>query len=160
MVVPWGSCDVDCRSFRRAAFSQVPNGALATIQGRLAADPAVLFAILFGARASGAPRADSDWDLAVFLDPSLDASSPASNRAHLIAGLEPEYRVDLVVLNDARPLVAHRALCGERLFVRDQPAYARFFVNTLALAFDESHWNEIHAKARRRRLAEGAFGRS
>jgi len=154
------SCDLDCRKFRRAALSQVPNGALATIQSRLAAEPTVLFAMLFGSRAGGSPRADSDWDLAVFLDPSLDGRSRASKRTHLIAGLEPEYRVDIVVLNDAPPLVAHRALCGERLFVRDQPAYVRFFVHTLALAFDESHWNEIHAQARRRRLAEGTFGRS
>ena len=141
-------------------MSQVPKGALATIQSRLAADPAVLFATLFGSRASGAPRADSDWDLAVFLDPSLDGLSRSAKRAQLIAALEPEYRVDLVVLNDAPPLVAHRALCGERLFVRDRPVYVRFFVHTLALAFDESHWNEIHAQARRRRLVEGTFGRS
>jgi predicted nucleotidyltransferase len=139
---------------------EVPNGARATIQSRLAADPSVLFAILFGSRASGSPRADSDWDLAVFLDPSLDGPGRAAKRAHLIAGLEPEYRVDLVVLNDAPPLVAHRALCGERLFVRDQSTYVRFFVHTLALAFDESHWSEVHAKARRRRLEEGTFGRS
>jgi len=141
-------------------LSAVSNGALATIQNRLAADPAVLFATLFGSRASGSPRADSDWDLAVFFDASLDAQSRASKRALLIAALEPEYRVDLVVLNDAPPLVAHRALCGERLFVRDRSAYVRFFVQTLALAFDESHWNEIHAQARRERLAEGTFGRS
>ena len=141
-------------------MSQVPKGALATIQSRLAADPAVLFATLFGSRASGAPRADSDWDLAVFLDPSLDGLSRSAKRAQLIAALEPEYRVDLVVLNDAPPLVAHRALLGERLFVRDRSAYVRFFVHTLALAFDESHWNEIHANARRHRLAEGTFGRS
>lgn len=141
-------------------MSEVPNGALATIQSRLAADPSVLFATLFGSRASGSPRADSDWDLAVFLDPSLDGPSRAAKRAHLIAELEPEYRVDLVVLNDAPPLVAHRALCGERLFVRDPAAYVRFFVHTLALALDESHWNEIHARARRRRLEDGTFGRS
>jgi predicted nucleotidyltransferase len=141
-------------------LSQASNSTLATIQSRLAADPTVLFATLFGSRACGSPRADSDWDLAVFLDPSLDGRSRTATRAQLIAALEPEYRVDLVVLNDAPPLVAHRALCGERLFVRDQPAYVRFFVHTLALAFDESHWNEIHAQARRRRLAEGTFGRS
>lgn len=160
VVAPWGSCDVDCRELRRVVLSQVPSGALATIQSRLAADPSVLFAILFGSRASGSPRADSDWDLAVFLDPSLDGPHRASKRAHLIAELDPEYRVDLVVLNDAPPFLAHRALCGERLFVRDQSAYVRFFVHTLALAFDESHWNEIHERARRRRLAEGSFGRS
>ena len=141
-------------------MSTVPNGALATIRSRLAADPAVLFAMLFGSRASGSPRADSDWDLAVFLDPSLDGPNRAAKRAQLIAGLEPEYRVDVVVLNDAPPLVAHRALCGERLFVRDPSAHAQFFVHTLALAFDESHWDEIHLQARRRRLAEGTFGRS
>jgi len=140
--------------------SEISNDSLATIRGRIEADPAVLFATLFGSRASGSPRDDSDWDLAVFFDPSLDAQSRASRHARLIADLEPEFRVDLIVLNDAPPLVAHRALLGERLFVRDRSAYVRFFVHTLALAFDESHWNEIHANARRHRLAEGTFGRS
>jgi predicted nucleotidyltransferase len=129
------------------------------IRAQLEAEPAVRFALLFGSRAAGTARPDSDWDVAVYLDDALDAGARFRLRTQLAAALEPARRVDLVVLNDAPPLLAHRALLGERLFIRDRVAWVRFFVRTIPLALDDAYWNEIHAAARRRRLAEGRFGR-
>jgi predicted nucleotidyltransferase len=119
----------------------------------------VRFALLFGSRASGRARADSDWDVAIHLDPALERDERARVRARLIAALEPRDRVDVVLLEEAPALLGHRALQGRILLMRDRELYSRFFVRTLALAGDEAHWNELHARARRRRLEEGRFGR-
>jgi predicted nucleotidyltransferase len=117
------------------------------------------FALLFGSRASGAARPDSDWDLAVHCAEALDADARAELRDRLVAALEPALSVDVVLLNDAAPLLAQRALEGRMLVMRDRKAYVRFFVRTLALAGDEAYYRDLHARARERRLEEGRFGR-
>jgi hypothetical protein len=67
--------------------------------------------------------------------------------------------VDLVVLNDAPPLLAHRALAGRDLFTRDRRAYVRFFVRTMGELEDERYFRRVHARERARRIEEGRFGR-
>ena len=67
--------------------------------------------------------------------------------------------MDVVLLNDAPPLLAQRVLQGERIFIRDRFAYVRFFVRTAALAGDEQYWRQLHAQTRKQRLEEGRFGR-
>jgi hypothetical protein len=121
--------------------------------------PGVLFATLFGSRARDRARADSDWDVAIYLDERLAARERDAVRAELIASLEPAIPVDVVILNDAPPLLARRALEGDPIAVADRRAWVRFFVRTLAAAGDEEHWRRLHAAARERRLAEGRFGR-
>ncbi len=119
----------------------------------------LVFAHLFGSRAGGRPRPDSDWDVAVYLRPGLTKAQRFKVRLRLLADLDNLGRVDVVVLNDAPPLLAHRALQGQRLVVRDSTALVRFSVRTAALAEDERYWSEIHLKERLRRLEEGRFGR-
>lgn len=119
----------------------------------------MLFAFLFGSRAEGRPRADSDWDLGVFLSEHLGARERFALRSRLLADLEDLGRMDVVVLNDAPPLLAHRALQGRRLFVKDPSAYVRFFTRVLAEAEDERFWRDLHRRARARRIEEGRFGR-
>jgi predicted nucleotidyltransferase len=121
--------------------------------------PGVLFATLFGSRAEDRARADSDWDVGVYLDDALDARERERIRLRLVAALEPATAVDVVILNEAPALLARRALDGERLFVRDRCAFVRFFVRTLGAAGDEAYWRDLHARERARRLAEGRFGR-
>jgi predicted nucleotidyltransferase len=129
------------------------------IAAAVAAEPAVSFATLFGSRAADCARADSDWDVGVHLDESVDARGRERARLRLVAALEPAIRVDVVILNDAPALLARRALEGEHLFVRDRRAFVRFFVRTLAAAGDEAFWRDLHARERARRLEEGRFGR-
>lgn len=126
---------------------------------RLAEQGEVLFVLLFGSRAAGRPRADSDWDVAVFLHPRLTARQRWQERLRLSALLQELGAIDLVILNDAPPLLAHQALMGVRLWVRDPLAWQRFFVRTLATAEDERYWLGVHAKSRFKRLREGSFGR-
>lgn len=129
------------------------------IARRLERHPEVSFALLFGSRAGGSPRPDSDWDVAVYFDPPLSSQARFAHRRELVSDLADLGRIDLVVLNEAPPLLAHRALQGRRLVHRDPAAYVRFFVRTLGESGDERHWRELDHQARLRRLAEGRFGR-
>lgn len=128
----------------------------------LLAEPSVDFACLFGSRAGGAARADSDWDVAVHLDSRMSSAQRFDLRRRLSASLSGphEARVDLVVLNDAPALLAHRALSGESIITRDRAAYARFLVRTMGALDDERHFRAVHTSERQRRLREGRFGRS
>ncbi len=126
---------------------------------RLAAVPEIVFAHLFGSRARGEARPDSDWDIAVYLREDLTHRERFKLRCRLAAELEDLGRVDVVVLNDAPPLLGHRALMGERLLVRDPRTLVRYSVRTLARSEDERYWRDLHWRARRRRLEEGTFGR-
>ena len=126
---------------------------------RLGCHEEVLFAILFGSRAAGRPRTGSDWDVAVHVADRLTPSQRFALRLELLAELDDLGTIDLVLLNEAPPLLAQRALRGERLLVKEPTAFVRFFVRTAAQAEDERMWREIHARARARRLKEGRFGR-
>ena len=119
----------------------------------------VLFSLLFGSRADGSPRPDSDLDVAVYLDPRLTPKQRWESRLKLQAALDVLGPVELVILNDAPPLLAHRALLGKPIEIRDRRTYVRFFVQSLACAEDERHYRSLHRTARRQRLEEGRFGR-
>lgn len=129
------------------------------LEARLRARPEVRFALLFGSRAAGTARQESDWDVAVYLDDALDARQRFGVRLELSAALEDLGAVDVVVLNDADALLGQRALMGDRLFVGEQRDYVRYFVRTMALAEDQRYFDGILARGRERRLQEGRFGR-
>lgn len=119
----------------------------------------VLFALLFGSRAHGTFRPDSDWDVAVYLQEGMSPRQRFDSRCRLAAELEAVGKVDVVVLNDAPPLLAHQALLGRRLVVRDKVSLVRFSVHIPKLADDARYFGEIHRVARLERLEGGRFGR-
>jgi predicted nucleotidyltransferase len=119
----------------------------------------VEFAYLFGSRSHGNARSDSDWDVAVYVSEALTCAERADLRLALLAQLPASAVVDLIVINDAPPLLAHRALQGTKLFVRDRDLFARVFVRVLGESMDEAPWRELHRNARTKRLEEGRFGR-
>lgn len=135
------------------------GAAEAAIRAALEACGEIDFALLFGSRASGAGRGDSDWDVAIHCASDVSEAERAALRERLVAALAPDVPVDIVLLDDAPPLLAQRALEGRALLLRDRKAYVRFFVRTLAMAGDEAYYRDLHARARERRLAEGRFGR-
>jgi predicted nucleotidyltransferase len=132
---------------------------LQQITAFLDGEPEVVFALLFGSRAAGTARPDSDYDVAVWLEPHLDDGQRHDWLRRAYAALTPPDDVDLVVLNEAPALLGHRALMGRVLLKRDRAAYSRYFVKTIAMSNDEAHWRDLHDRARRRRLEEGRFGR-
>lgn len=88
--------------------------------------PEVLDAYLFGSRARGTAQSHSDIDVAVFIDHELAPESPYGYLAELTAALAAAVNndtVDVVVLNDAPPLLYHRVLRdGIRLLSRNLSA--------------------------------------
>jgi predicted nucleotidyltransferase len=91
-------------------------------------DLPVISAYLFGSGASGRIHRESDVDLAVLLDWSScgDAAQRFDLRVRLLAELIAVMQrndVDLVVLNDAPPLLGRRIVTtGRQIYCRDREA--------------------------------------
>jgi predicted nucleotidyltransferase len=97
----------------------------------LAAQPDVVAAYVFGSVAQGRARPQSDVDIAVLLSADLDEETRFDRRLRL--GWEVERLIgrqtDLVVLNDAPPLLQHQVLKhGRLIFERDRAARVEFEV--------------------------------
>jgi predicted nucleotidyltransferase len=123
----------------------------------------VVAAMLFGSQASGQAGPLSDVDVAVWLDPRLPREQRSALRTELAlaAGEALETNeVDVVVLNQAPPLLRHRAMKGGlRLLDRDPRARIRLETAALLDYFDTAPLRETLAAGRRRRIEEGRFGR-
>lgn len=123
----------------------------------------VVALLLFGSQASGRASALSDVDLAVWLDPLTSRERRGELRRELtlaaVDALGTE-EIDLVVLNDAPPLLRHRALKGgSQLLDRDPVARVRLETAALLDYLDTAPLRATLAEGRRRRIAEGRFGR-
>jgi predicted nucleotidyltransferase/uncharacterized protein YutE (UPF0331/DUF86 family) len=125
----------------------------------------VAFVLLFGSRARGRPRDDSDWDIAVYFkeeDGTLDLENPGRdfpserqlwNDAERIAGAA----VDLVILNRAPATIAAAALYeGSLLACADRRLYERYLLAATLLAEDEREFARDYdrIKARSASLSE------
>ena len=92
--------------------------------------PGILAAYLFGSHAAGRPHRESDVDVAVLLDRSLDRQTRFAIRVRLASDLPSRLgarEVDVVVLNDAPPHFARRiVLEGKTVFCRDAEAAHAF----------------------------------
>lgn len=88
--------------------------------------PGILAAYLFGSHAAGRPHRQSDVDVAVLLDRSLDRRARFAIRVQLASELPSRLGVrdvDVVVLNDAPPHFARRiVLEGKAVFCRNAEA--------------------------------------
>jgi hypothetical protein len=89
------------------------DGSIAAV---LSTNPSVVAAWLFGSVARGTAREDSDLDVAILLAPPAAAEDRRALH-DLAARLEQAAgrRVDLVVLGDHDPIIAHRVLSEGRL---------------------------------------------
>lgn len=87
-------------------------------------------AYVFGSTATGRARRDSDVDVAVLLARPVRPDRGLTYRLKLIADLGSALRrsdVDVVILNDAPPLLAHRVLShGKLVFERSASARVGF----------------------------------
>jgi len=123
----------------------------------------VVAALLFGSQARGAAGPLSDVDVAVWLDPALDKPTRLDVRIQLAAiAVEALGTTDvqLVVLNDASPLLVHRAVSsGVRLLDRDPRARVRLEARGLLEYLDTKPLREELAGGLRNSIEEGRFGR-
>ena len=96
-------------------------------------------AYLFGSSKDGMVDADSDVDVAVYLQ---EGASPFS-QLNIAAALEKELEslVDVVVLNKANPVLAHEVLRnGYRLFARDETLRAQVELRIFRVYLDNFYY--------------------
>jgi predicted nucleotidyltransferase len=127
----------------------------AELAARLASEPDVIVAYLFGSRSRGTARPASDVDVAVLLTAEAD-----NRRRRLELGSRLGDAVDLVVLNDAPVALAYRVLRdGILLISNDEPARVRHWTRTVDRYLDTAPLRRALAEGTRHRLEEGRFGR-
>jgi predicted nucleotidyltransferase len=110
------------------------------------ADPGVASVYLFGSHATGRAHRESDVDVGVLLDwrryPSREARFEARVRlvSALIAALH-ENAVDVVILNDAPPLLGRRVISeGRRVFLSDRDTDHAYVRDVQIRAADVEPW--------------------
>jgi predicted nucleotidyltransferase len=123
----------------------------------------ILEAYLFGSTACGSAQAHSDVDVAVFLRDPRPPGSAFGYSADLTAALMHDLgtnRVDVVILNDAPPLLYHRVLRdGVRILSRDLRATTTREGQALSRYCDFVPQLAKIEAAHRARTEAGRFGR-
>lgn len=123
----------------------------------------MLEAYVFGSRARDAATPLSDVDVAVYIDPGLAPSTPYGYAADLSAALGATIGhrdVDVVLLNEAPPLLYHRAIAeGVRIVARDLCATTTREGRALSRYCDYLPQLRRIDAALEARLAAGTFGR-
>jgi predicted nucleotidyltransferase len=142
----------------RAVVPPVDSAARARLAAALDRPP-VVAASLIGSQAAGRPGPLSDADVAVWLEPDTPSEAQLPLLAAAVDALGTD-EVDLVVLNHAPPLLQHRAMTNRVVLVeRDRAQRVRFETEALLAYLDTAPLRALLAEGRRRRLAEGRFGR-
>jgi predicted nucleotidyltransferase len=115
----------------------------------LAAQPDVLAAYLFGSYATGQARPQSDVDVAVLLS-GTDEMERFERLLELMGEVEEALGrrpADVVLLNDAPPLLAYQVLAhGRLIFERDRAARVDFEVRTGKIYADLQPMYEYHSR--------------
>jgi predicted nucleotidyltransferase len=126
--------------------------------------PGVSALLLFGSRASGSPRPNSDLDVGIL----PDSGDPQARRrlqsqlAVALADLAPEGRVDVVLMDEVPDLLRQHILeTGRLLICRNPAAFQELRVRTMREHGDREWVRRMMRTAQRRRLEQGKHsGRS
>ena len=133
------------------------------LEQHLRARPEILEAYVFGSRARGQAHAHSDIDVAVYIDPDRLADSPFGYAAELTTALATALHsnvVDVVVLNQAPPLLYHRVLRdGVRVMTRDLTATTTREGRALSRYCDYVPQLQKIDAAHKARVERGSIGR-
>jgi predicted nucleotidyltransferase len=124
--------------------------------------PEIQAAYIFGSVAQSRARPDSDIDIAVLLAKVIPAGRALGYRLRLAADLGAALHrsdVQLVILNDAPPLLAHRVLSqGVLVHERGHAARVRFHVQTARRYADLVPTLERYVQRLKRDVREGRVG--
>ena len=124
----------------------------------------ILTAHIFGSVASGRARPDSDIDIAVLVSEKIMRGDPWKYRLDLMARLMDVLKrddVDLILLNEAPPLLAHRVLSrGKLILERSASARVAFQVRTVNRYLDTQPMRNLYMARLKMDAREGRlFGR-
>lgn len=127
-----------------------------------AAERPILALYLFGSAAWDRRTRLSDIDIAVLLPEDVPKEEYFDRRLEMtveLTRLLKESDVDLVVLNEAPPLLKHRVVTGGRVvFCRDERARNRFEARAILEYLDFKPVLDLQYQCLKRRLEEGRFG--
>lgn len=114
---------------------------------------------IFGSLVSGRARPDSDVDIAVLVSESAAGPDIFKYRLDLMGefmGVLGRSDVDLIILNQAPPLLAHRILSrGKLIFERSQSARVAFQVRTVNRYLDSQPMRNLYLAYLKKRAREG-----
>jgi predicted nucleotidyltransferase len=123
--------------------------------------PGIAALLMFGSRARGTARPDSDLDVAV-LPTADDAASRRKLQTSLavaLADLAPGGRVDVVLLDESPELLRQRVFeTGRLLLCRDRLALRDLRVQTMREHGDREWARRLMREAQQRRLERGEPG--
>jgi predicted nucleotidyltransferase len=122
--------------------------------------PGIAALAVFGSRASGSARPDSDLDVAILPSPEGVARRTLQvSVAVALADFAPEGRVDVVLLDEAPELLRHNVLStGRVVLCRDAQAWRDLRVATMREHGDREWARDLLRNAQRRRLEQGDPG--
>lgn len=117
---------------------------------------------LFGSQARGTPSPLSDVDLAVLLADEFPSAGYLDFRAKTVTelmGVLRTDRIDLVVLNEATPLLKYQIISsGKVLHEKDASRRISFSVNSLRNFWDTRYLRNISEQYLLKRISTGEFG--
>lgn len=132
----------------------------AELKAFFAGRPEVIAAYLFGSRARGVARRDSDVDVAVLPDETV--TDGLEYRLGLAEELESKVgaAVDVVVLPDAPLLLQFQVFKhGRIVFERDADRRALYQALTMARYYGHCRYLDFHGAALRKAIRERGLGR-
>lgn len=136
---------------------------IARVEEAVAGIPGIAVLLVFGSRARGGARSDSDLDVAVLPRVEPAAGDEQRFRLHLqktiavaLADLAPGGRVDVVFLDEAPDTLRQRVMeQGRMVLCRDAEAWKALRVQTMREYGDREPWRRIYRRKLRQRLLEG-----
>lgn len=153
--------DAPFASQSRARSSKSVEDLAGELRAVLTKDLRVDCAWLFGSVARGQSGPLSDVDVAVLLDPAITPQDRVAVAAALVEELERRCcRMDLVLLEEASPLLRHRVFRdGVLLLERDARRRVAFEARAIQEYLDFQPLAAIYDRALIARAAEGRLGR-
>lgn len=146
----------------RAFVPEIDDDALRRLSEALDQE-GVVAAMLIGSQARGEAGPLSDVDIAVWHEPDMDWKQSWNLQLSLIGAAQEALKtneVDLVMLNQAPPLLQHRAIRDALLLVeRDRAQRVRFETSALLDYFDTAPLRLARKENLKRQLKEDRFGR-
>jgi hypothetical protein len=138
-----------------------PHIPVETLAHRLAEQPEVVVAYLFGSLARGQATPRSDVDVAVLLDAGLGPRELVERQLELAVALDDlsTREVQVVLLNTAPPFLAYQVLReGRLLHERDREERIDFEVRAMKRYFDVKPMLDFYRERLVRELQEGGLG--